>query len=183
MAQSRVGLVEITQRNPAGQEFRLDIVIACGKAVLGGNFVGRAWMAVIESGAHVNSPLNPPFVQVEQKVGLKGRIEYNSDIFDAETIERLSGHFTTLLEGIVAAPQAHLSELPLLTEAEREQLLVKWNATAVDYPRDKCIHELFEAQAAVSQPVEDQRLPLAVDQIEGDLDRAVVDLVGGFCHL
>ena len=58
------------------------------------------------------------------------------------------GHLETLLEGIVADPQQQVSRLPLLTPREREQLLVEWNDTAVEYPRDRCIHELFEEQVA-----------------------------------
>ena len=84
----------------------------------------------------------------EQPEGLSGVIEYATDLFDATTIARLAGHFTTLLEGIVADPETPIAELPLLTAAEREQLLVQWNDTAVDYPRDRCIHQLFEQQAA-----------------------------------
>jgi len=80
--------------------------------------------------------------------GLAGRVEYATDLFEAATISRLIGHFQTLLEGIVAQPEARLSELPLLTEPERRQLLVEWNDTAVPFPRDKCIHELFEEQTA-----------------------------------
>jgi amino acid adenylation domain-containing protein len=71
--------------------------------------------------------------------------EYNTDLFDADAIARMLGHFQNLLEGIVANPQAKLSDLPLLTEAEKHQLLVEWNDTQVDYPQ-ACIHQLFEAQ-------------------------------------
>ncbi|HID62186.1 MAG TPA: non-ribosomal peptide synthetase, partial [Anaerolineae bacterium] len=78
--------------------------------------------------------------------GLGGVFEYNVDLFDAATIERMIAHFQTLLEGIVADPNRPISELPLLTEAERRQLLVEWNDTVADYPQDRCIHELFEAQ-------------------------------------
>ena len=84
----------------------------------------------------------------EQPEGLSGVIEYATDLFDATTIARLAGHFTTLLEGTVADPETPIAELPLLTAAEREQLLVQWNDTAVDYPRDRCIHQLFEQQVA-----------------------------------
>lgn len=73
-------------------------------------------------------------------------IEYATDLFDADKIERMFGHLQTLLQGIVAKPDARLSELPILTEAERHQLLVEWNDTRTDYPRDRCIHELFEEQ-------------------------------------
>ena len=78
--------------------------------------------------------------------GLKGVVEYNTDLFDGVTIERMLGHFETLLEGVVVNPEQRLWELPLLTEAERYQLLVEWNDTEVEYPQDKCIHQLFEEQ-------------------------------------
>src|SRR3569833_1501182 len=55
-------------------------------------------------------------------------------------------HFEILLGGIAAKPGCRLSELPLLGEAERRQVVVDWNSTTTEYPRDKCIHELFEAQ-------------------------------------
>ena len=99
----------------------------------------------------------------ESSDGLAGAIEYNTDMFDSDTIERLVGHFQTILQGIVDHPDVRLSELPLLTEPERHQLLVEWNATRTDYPRDKCIHELFEQQVeqtpdAVALVFEDQQM-------------------------
>ncbi|TRU33563.1 MAG: amino acid adenylation domain-containing protein [Microcystis aeruginosa Ma_MB_F_20061100_S20] len=78
--------------------------------------------------------------------GLKGVWEYNTDLFESSTIERLSGHFLNLLGGIVANPQAQISQLPLLAESETNQLLIEWNNTQVDYPEYKCIHQLFEEQ-------------------------------------
>ncbi|WP_392535132.1 amino acid adenylation domain-containing protein [Nostoc sp. C117] len=95
--------------------------------------------------------------------GLVGVWEYNADLFDASTIERMRGHFQTLLEGIVANPQEQISQLPLLTEIEQQQLLLKWNDTGVDYPQDKCIHQLFEEQVertpdAVAVVYENQHL-------------------------
>ncbi|MBN4004268.1 non-ribosomal peptide synthetase [Nostoc sp. LPT] len=78
--------------------------------------------------------------------GLLGVWEYNTDLFDQRTIERMSGHFQTLLEGIVANPKERISQLPLLTEVEQQQLLVDWNNTQSNYPQDKCIHQLFEEQ-------------------------------------
>jgi amino acid adenylation domain-containing protein len=77
---------------------------------------------------------------------LTATLEYNTDLFEQATIQRMIGHFQTLLEGIVANPERRLSELPILTEVERHQLLVEWNDTKRDYPRDECIHELFEDQ-------------------------------------
>ncbi len=82
----------------------------------------------------------------ERPEGLLCRWEYSTDLFDATTIARMAGHWQTLLEGVVANPTRRLSELPLLTEKERHQLLVEWNATQATYPRDQCIHQLFEAQ-------------------------------------
>jgi amino acid adenylation domain-containing protein len=78
---------------------------------------------------------------------LKGAIEYATDLFDAGTIERMAGHFRELLEGIVAAPDARIGALTLLTAGERHQLVHAWNTTDVTYPRDRCAHELFAAQA------------------------------------
>ncbi len=83
---------------------------------------------------------------VEVAEGLQAKFEYNTDLFDAATITRMLKHFQVLLEGVVANPDQRLSELPLLTEAERHQLLIEWNDTAVEYPRDICLHQLFEAQ-------------------------------------
>src|SRR5262249_24032199 len=74
--------------------------------------------------------------------------EYNTDLFDHTVITRMLGHFQTLLAGIVANPDQRLADLPLLTEGERQQLLVEWNATKVRYAKEACIHQLFEAQAA-----------------------------------
>ncbi|MBN3890742.1 MAG: non-ribosomal peptide synthase/polyketide synthase [Nostoc sp. JL31] len=95
--------------------------------------------------------------------GLVGMWEYNTDLFDASTIERMTGHFLTLLEGIIANPEERISQLPLLTEVEQHQLLIEWNDTQVDYPLDKCIHQLFEEQVgrtpdAVAVVFEDQQL-------------------------
>lgn len=79
---------------------------------------------------------------------MRGFWIYNNDLFDAETIQRMAGHFETLLRGIVANPEQEIGRLPLLTAAERHQILVEWNDTTVDYPKDKSLHQLFEEQAA-----------------------------------
>ncbi|PYS61631.1 MAG: non-ribosomal peptide synthetase [Acidobacteria bacterium] len=83
---------------------------------------------------------------VERDEQLVCLFESNADLFDSDTIERLMGHFQNLLEGIVANPEQKISELPLLSEAERRKLLVEWNDTRTDYPANKCIQELFEQQ-------------------------------------
>ncbi|HWF18044.1 MAG TPA: amino acid adenylation domain-containing protein, partial [Verrucomicrobiae bacterium] len=86
------------------------------------------------------------FIEERGKTGV-ATLEYNTDLFDAATISRMLGHFEQLLKGIVANPARRLSDLPLLTDAERKQLLVEWNQTQTDYPRDRSVHELFEEQA------------------------------------
>ncbi|MEG4440643.1 amino acid adenylation domain-containing protein [Microcoleus sp. AT9_B5] len=98
----------------------------------------------------------------ERPEGIIGRIEYNTDLFEASTISRTIGHFQTLLERIVANPEQKISELPLLTEFERQQLAA-WNNTQSDYPKDACIHELFEEQVerspdAIALVFEDKQL-------------------------
>ena len=77
---------------------------------------------------------------------LKGWLEYNTDLFDAATTRRMLGHFENLLQGIVANPEKPLSELPLLTPSERQQLLQEWNDTRRSYPQDSAVHDLFAAQ-------------------------------------
>jgi amino acid adenylation domain-containing protein len=75
-----------------------------------------------------------------------GYIEYSTDLFNRDRVERMADHLKTLLKSIVPNPDCRIAELPILPEAERHQLLVEWNDTATDYPRDKCIHQLFEEQ-------------------------------------
>ncbi|MEM7133968.1 MAG: amino acid adenylation domain-containing protein [Chloroflexota bacterium] len=77
---------------------------------------------------------------------LQGDCIYSTDLFDKTTIERMAGHFQTLLAGIITNPTEAIAELPLLTDAERHQLLFEWNDTAVEYSKDKCVHHLFEEQ-------------------------------------
>ncbi|MBT8421341.1 MAG: amino acid adenylation domain-containing protein [Gammaproteobacteria bacterium] len=77
-----------------------------------------------------------------------GALQYASDLFERSTIERWIGHFMCLLQGIAAEPDTPISRFSLLTEAERVCLLIGWNDTKTPYPANKCIHELFEQQAA-----------------------------------
>ena len=84
----------------------------------------------------------------ETTEGLKGTFEYATDLFEPKTIERMAGHWRTLLEAMIASPGSHLSDLPLLSDDERHQLQVDFNATDQEYPRATLMHGLFEAQAA-----------------------------------
>ncbi|TAE56641.1 MAG: non-ribosomal peptide synthetase, partial [Nostocales cyanobacterium] len=71
---------------------------------------------------------------------LQGTWNYNTDLFDSITIERMIGHFMTLLSAIVENSAARIKELPILTTSEKQQLLTEWNQTEAEYPVDKCIH-------------------------------------------
>jgi amino acid adenylation domain-containing protein len=83
---------------------------------------------------------------VETGQGIMAAFEYNTDLFDTATIERMVNHFQVLLRGAVENPDRRISELPMLTETERRQLLIGWNNTKVDLPQNRCAHQLFEAQ-------------------------------------
>lgn len=96
---------------------------------------------------HLWEPTQNNGVGVDSSEGISGFVVYSTDLFDAATITRMLGHFQMLLEGIVANPEQRLADLPLLNEAERYQLLVEWNNTQVNYPKDQCIHQFVEAQA------------------------------------
>ncbi len=83
----------------------------------------------------------------DEEGGLRGFVEYNTDLFDSETIARLISNFQTLLEGIADNPHRRLSELPLLTETEQLLLLTGWNEQDADFSAYDCLHQLFEKQA------------------------------------
>ncbi len=96
----------------------------------------------------------------EASSGLVLMIDYNTDLFQATTIDRMANHFIRLLESVVADPDQRLSALPILTTNERQRLLVDWNDTAITFPKDQSISNLFETQA--------ERLPSALAVVCGD---------------
>jgi amino acid adenylation domain-containing protein len=81
------------------------------------------------------------------------QFEYNTDLFEPSTIQRMLGNFETLIQAALANPDLPLAQLPILSAQEREQVLVEWNRTTTDYSRahpQPCIHELFESQVEQS---------------------------------
>jgi len=104
----------------------------------------------------------------QRRDGLIGRFEYNTDLFDHTTIERMVAHYRALLEGIVAHPDRRLSELPLLGAAERSLILRDWNDTAAPLPRQQSVHELFEVQA--------ERRPESVAIADGERSLSYAEL-------
>jgi amino acid adenylation domain-containing protein len=102
----------------------------------------------------------------EADEGLYLTFEYNTDLFDADRIERMMGHLQVLLEAVVVGPEQRIGELPLLPSTEREQVLVEWNQTEVAYEDGQSLAELFEAQVertpqALAVADEKQRLSYA----------------------
>lgn len=77
---------------------------------------------------------------------ISGALEFNTDLFDVATIERMLGHFHNLLASLVDQPDLPVGSLELLSTAERQQILYDWNQTAAPIPDDKCAHHLFEDQ-------------------------------------
>jgi amino acid adenylation domain-containing protein len=94
------------------------------------------------------------------------RFIFDQDAFAPSVVERMVSQYSALLASFVANPQSRVQDLPLLTEAERHQVLVEWNDTKADFPQDKCIQQLFEEQVerspdAVALVFEDQQLTYA----------------------
>lgn len=99
----------------------------------------------------------------DQGEQLSGLLEYNTDLFDATTIEAMARHYVALLEGMLEEPERAVSHAPMMSELERNQIVTEWNDTERDFAKDECIHELFDAQVektpgAMSVVFEDRQL-------------------------
>ncbi|MFL5357704.1 amino acid adenylation domain-containing protein, partial [Archangium sp.] len=82
----------------------------------------------------------------EERERMAGFLEYSTDLFEASTAARMMRNFLELLGAACSTPDQEVARLPLLSEEERHRLLVEWNDTAVDFPREACLHQLVEAQ-------------------------------------
>ncbi len=99
--------------------------------------------------AHAGTAAFDMLVSINQSPGkLSGSIEYNTDLFDALTIERLLDHFERLLVSITVDPDQAISSLAIFSDAELNQVLIDWNTTEKPFSKERCIHNLFEEQAA-----------------------------------
>lgn len=101
------------------------------------------------SPSHVESTsakLDLTFTVQEEEQGLLTSVEYNTDLYDQSTIERLLMHWQGLLSSIVQDADQAINLLPMLSATEREQILITWNETAVAYPEYKGVYQLFEEQ-------------------------------------
>jgi non-ribosomal peptide synthetase component F len=105
-------------------------------------------LAPLEAAPHVTAKFDLSLSLAEVGERIEGKIQYVTALFDRSTMERYLGHWRTLLAAMVADDRQRVDRLPLLTEAERYQVLEAWNHTRAEYPSQECIHELFEAQVA-----------------------------------
>ncbi|HVR98125.1 MAG TPA: amino acid adenylation domain-containing protein [Thermoanaerobaculia bacterium] len=106
------------------------------------------------------APHEDPVSLQPDEPALGGMLEYNTDLFDAATIARLRDHFEAILDAVIADPRQRLWDVPLLSAAERHQVIGEWSQTGDGGPRDACLHDLLEAQA--------QRTPRATALVAGD---------------
>ncbi len=110
----------------------------------------------------------------ETSAGLEGKLEHALDLFDDPTVDRLAGHLATLLEAAAAEPDRPIHELPLITVAERTQIVAEWNDTAAAYDESVSLYELFERQAARTPDapaVLDGRDELTYGELRGRAER------------
>ncbi|OLS62232.1 non-ribosomal peptide synthetase [Pseudomonas putida] len=105
---------------------------------------------------------------VEHAAGLEAELSYATALFDAATIERLARHWRTLLQGICTDANQRIAELPLLDAEERQQMLVDWNQSQLDYPREQSLPALFEAQVLAT--------PEAVALVSGEASLSYAQL-------
>ncbi|MGJ0430537.1 amino acid adenylation domain-containing protein [Methylobacter sp.] len=99
---------------------------------------------------HASAQFDLSLLLKEDGNRIVGGLEYATALFDPDTVARYLGYWQALLAGMVADDSQAIARLPMLSEAERRQVLYGWNATQADYPRDRCVHELFETQVAQS---------------------------------
>ncbi|MDY7007237.1 MAG: amino acid adenylation domain-containing protein [Cyanobacteriota bacterium] len=92
----------------------------------------------------VDFELSLEAIQLEEYLWVDWK--YNSDVLAAKTVTQIAEHFQNLLTVIVENPQTKVDKLPILSDREKQQILVEWNNTKTDFPQDKCIHQLFEEQ-------------------------------------
>ena len=121
------------------ENYPIDASLATGK--------GDLQINQIETFDRTNYPLTLEVMPAEK---LSLQISYDRSRFEADTIKRMLGHLTNLLESIATNPEQSISQLSLLSPAERHQLLFEWNETKAKYPKEKCIHQLFEEQVELT---------------------------------
>src|SRR5258706_4202044 len=102
----------------------------------------------------VNSKFDLTLALAQFGSNLLGSVEYNTDLFDRSTIERMITHYVRILEAVVENPEMKFSQMPLLSEDEWQRLVVEFNETSTEFPDERCANQVLEAQA--------QRSPQAI---------------------
>ena len=105
------------------------------------------WDLRTEEISNGGSKLDLVIVVDERREEISGPITFNPDIVSGETVDRLIEHWKTFLTSVSRDPEQRIAEAPILTGPEQNQILVEWNDTAMEYPKDACLHELIERQA------------------------------------
>jgi amino acid adenylation domain-containing protein len=108
---------------------------------LGGDYTKREW----EVRNQTNMPIG---LDIYEEPETRIVVDYDRALFDDAGMEAMLGHYRTLLEGMASDPGSTIGDLPMLTEKERRSILVEWNETESDFPRDETIHGIFETRAA-----------------------------------
>jgi amino acid adenylation domain-containing protein len=112
---------------------------------------GMAWEPLLQSldgGVEGTTKFDIELTVMDVGGRLAATIGYATDLFEDATIERMARHFETLLRGFAERPKERVSQLPIISETERQQLLIEWNRTATGYPKDAGVAELFGKQVA-----------------------------------
>ncbi|MHA4812505.1 amino acid adenylation domain-containing protein, partial [Flavitalea flava] len=118
-----------------------------GTSGTGGVPEGLKGLKIIsENSGYTTSKFDLNFSLTEGESNLLGSVEYSTDLFREETINRMAGHFITLLASVVQAPDRRIGDLLLLTEPERQQLVETFNYSRVTYPVNKTVLDLLEEQ-------------------------------------
>jgi amino acid adenylation domain-containing protein len=97
---------------------------------------------------------------IESGDSMEGKLSYCSDLWEPPTVARMAGHFTILLSALVASPTKPISQIPMMSDSERQSLLTNFSSNSTEYRSDFCIHDFFEQQV--------QRTPRANAVIDGD---------------
>jgi amino acid adenylation domain-containing protein/non-ribosomal peptide synthase protein (TIGR01720 family) len=113
-------------------------------------FVGVSGITIKDvTGDDPNSRFDMSVTGYEEADGVTMRFEYNADLFDAATIERMMGYYRNLLVEVIESQDKPIGDLRMISQDERNQVLVEFNRSASTFPVDKCTHELFEEQVAL----------------------------------
>ncbi|MGA9773113.1 MAG: AMP-binding protein, partial [Blastocatellia bacterium] len=125
------------------------------------------------------SQLDVTLMMAESGGRLKGSFQYNTNLFDAQTISRMAEHFQRIVEAIIKHPDQQISEIGMLSEGEKRQIVSDWNQTATSYRRDRSLHDLFTDQARLSPDsiaVSDDHISLTYSHLDCLSTRLACDL-------